>query len=122
MPLPCLILLDLKLPLVMGLEVLRWIRQQSHLASIVIILSSSQEEADIAEAYGLGANAYLVKPTQSSKLGDMVRAISDFWLKQNTPPPSSRMDQEREVAKERAAGRAVHQSPAATRSHIQVSM
>lgn len=86
-PLPVLILLDLKLPFVMGLDVLKWIRQQSGLAPVVVILSSSQEDADITAAYRLGANAYLVKPAETSKLGDMVRAISAFWLTQNTPPP-----------------------------------
>ncbi|SPE50821.1 Response regulator receiver protein (modular protein) [Verrucomicrobia bacterium] len=86
-PPPGLILLDLKLPLVMGLDVLKWIRQESGLAPVVVILSSSREEEDIAAAYGLGANAYLVKPAEPSKLEDMVRAISLFWLTQNTPPP-----------------------------------
>ena len=85
-PLPCLVLLDLKLPFVMGLDVLKWIRQQSRSAPIVIILSSSNEDSDVAAAYSLGANAYLVKPAQTRELGAMVRALSDFWLKQNTPP------------------------------------
>ena len=62
-PLPGIILLDLKLPFVMGLDVLKWIRQQSDLTPIVVILTSSAEEKDIATAYRLGANAYLVKPT-----------------------------------------------------------
>jgi DNA-binding response OmpR family regulator len=120
-PLPWLILLDLKLPFVMGLDVLKWIRQQSRLAPIVLILSSSREETDIAEAYRLGANGYLVKPAQTSELGDMVKAVSDYWLEQNTPPPSSRMDPEPAVAKERAPGRPGHQCPAATTSLIQVT-
>ena len=88
-PLPALILLDLKLPYVMGLDVLKWIRQQPTWAPIVVILSSSQDEADIASAYRLGSNAYLVKPAEAGKLGDMVSAIKDFWLTQNTPPPNS---------------------------------
>jgi len=88
-PLPCLVLLDLKLPYVMGLDVLKWIRQQPHLASLVVILTSSGEAADVATAYGLGANAYLVKPPEAIKLLDMTRAIKDFWLTQNTPPPES---------------------------------
>jgi CheY-like chemotaxis protein len=87
-PLPGLILLDLKLPFVMGLEVLKWIRQSSELSPIVIILSSSADEADIASAYRLGANAYLVKPSEAGKLEVMVRAINDFWLLQNTAPPN----------------------------------
>lgn len=87
-PLPGLILLDLKLPFVMGLDVLKWIRQNPELSSIVIILSSSADEADIASAYRLGANAYLVKPSEVGKLEVMVSAINNFWLLQNTAPPN----------------------------------
>ena len=115
-PLPCLVLLDLRLPFVMGLEVLRWIRQQLRAAPIVIILSSSREEADIAEAYSLGANAYLVKPAQTSELIEMVRVVSDFWLKQNTPPPSPRLEEP--ALAERAPCPAAHQCPALTSSSI----
>ena len=86
-PLPCLVLLDLKLPYVMGLDVLKWIRQQSEVPAMVVILSSSNEEADIATAYRWGANGYLVKPPEAGKLMDMVKSIKDFWLTQNTPPP-----------------------------------
>src|SRR5437588_11531143 len=85
-PLPGIILLDLKLPFVMGLDVLKWIRQQSDLAPIVVILTSSAEEKDIATAYRLGANAYLVKPTEMTRLDGMVKSINDFWLMQNTAP------------------------------------
>src|SRR5579859_3798317 len=85
-PVPGLILLDLKLPFVMGLDVLKWIRQESELTPIVIILSSSSAEEDVARAYRLGANAYLVKSADVSRLEGMVRAINDFWLTQNTPP------------------------------------
>jgi CheY-like chemotaxis protein len=87
-PLPALILLDLKLPLVMGLEVLRWIRQTSGLGAIVIVLSSSAEQTDVEAAYRLGANAYLVKPSEAGKLEGMANALKDFWLLQNTPPSS----------------------------------
>jgi CheY-like chemotaxis protein len=86
-PLPYLVLLDLKLPRVMGLDVLKWIRQQPEVAAIVVILSSSQEETDIATAYRLGANGYLVKPHDLNQLIDMAKSIKDFWLTQNTPPP-----------------------------------
>src|ERR1051325_18608 len=88
-PRPCLVLLDLKLPYVMGLDVLKWIRQQPELPVIVVILTSSKEEADIATAYRLGANAYLVKPPDVGKLLDMAKSIKDFWQTQNTPPPES---------------------------------
>ena len=87
-PLPCLVLLDLKLPHVMGLDVLKWIREQpGGYARIVVILSASGEECDVAAAYRLGANGYLIKPPEVDKLQDMARAIKDFWLTQNTPPP-----------------------------------
>jgi CheY-like chemotaxis protein len=85
-PLPCLVLLDLKLPRVMGLEVLKWIRQQPEGTTIAVILSSSKEEVDIATAYRLGANGYLVKPSDVSQLTDMAKSIKDFWLTQNIPP------------------------------------
>lgn len=85
-PLPCLVLLDLKLPHVMGLDVLKWIRQQPGLALVVVMLTASGEETDIATAYQLGANGYLVKPSQAGKLEDMARAIKDFWLTHNTLP------------------------------------
>ena len=85
-PLPVLILLDLKLPQVMGLDVLRWIRARTELSMPVIILSASKNDADIEAAYRLGANAYLVKPNAVSKLLEMARAIKDFWLTHNTAP------------------------------------
>src|SRR5208283_5372818 len=87
-PLPGLILLDLKLPFVMGLDVLKWIREQSKSTSIVLILSSSPDEEDVASAYRLGANAYLVKPAEPSQLAVIVRSIKSFWLTANTPPPN----------------------------------
>jgi len=88
-PLPGLVLLDLKLPHVMGLNVLRWIRQQPGNPMVVIMLTASGEEADIATAYRLGVNAFLVKPSQASKLEEMARAIKDFWLTHNTLPQKS---------------------------------
>ena len=88
-PLPCLVLLDLKLPHVMGLDVLRWIRQQPGRPLIVLLLTASGEDADIASAYRLGANGFLVKPSQASKLADMAKAIKDFWLTHNTLPKDS---------------------------------
>ena len=66
-PLPCLILLDLKLPLIMGLDVLKWIRIQPT-ALVVVMLTASGEDADIAMAYHLGANGFLVKPSGSRQI------------------------------------------------------
>jgi CheY-like chemotaxis protein len=87
-PLPYLVLLDLKLPYVMGLDVLAWIRGQPQFRStIVIVLTSSHYAEDIGKAYQLGANAYLVKPAGLNALEAMMRTLKDFWLTQNTPPP-----------------------------------
>lgn len=88
-PLPCLVLMDLKLPYVMGLEVLKWIRQQPGMPLIVILMTASAEDADIATAYRLGANAFLTKPSEATKLVDIAKAIKDFWLTHNTLPQES---------------------------------
>jgi DNA-binding response OmpR family regulator len=86
-PLPYLMLLDLRLPHVPGLDVLKWVRQQTELTTIVVILTASKDDADVGEAYRMGAAAYLVKPSDLSKLVEMVKALKEFWLTQNTPPP-----------------------------------
>jgi len=86
-PLPCLVLLDLKLPHKMGLEVLEWIRQQPAVKSlIVIILSSSVHEGDLRRAYELGANAFLVKPSDANTMAEMCKALNHFWLTYNRTP------------------------------------
>jgi CheY-like chemotaxis protein len=91
-PFPSLVLLDLKLPYVMGLEVLKWIRQQPGTALTVLMLTASGEEADIVTAYRLGANGFLTKPSEATKLQDMVKAIRDFWLTHNTLPRESSLE------------------------------
>jgi CheY-like chemotaxis protein len=88
-PLPCLVLLDLKLPYLMGLDVLEAIRKHHGPALVVVMLTASGEEADIAAAYRLGANAFLTKPSEASKLELMVKAIKDFWLTHNMLPHES---------------------------------
>ena len=89
-PLPCLVLLDLKLPRVMGLEVLRRLDQRRNFRKlVVIVLTSSQEPQDIDTAYDLGAKAYLVKPSGIDQLVPIAQAIKDFWLTQNQAPASS---------------------------------
>jgi CheY-like chemotaxis protein len=86
-PMPATVLLDLKLPFRMGLEVLQWIRQQPALKSlIVIILSSSFYEEDIERAYTLGVNAFLVKPSDVNTLADMCKAVNHFWFTYNQAP------------------------------------
>jgi two-component system response regulator len=88
-PVPDLVLLDLKLPYVMGLDVLKWIREQPNTAPVVIILTASAEDEDIASAYRLGANAFLTKPSAANKLQEIVKSIKDFWLTHNTLPGQS---------------------------------
>ncbi|MDR5779562.1 response regulator [Caballeronia sp. LZ065] len=87
---PAVILLDLKLPKIDGLEVLDMIRSNAALKSIpVVMLTSSREEQDLIRSYELGVNAYVVKPVE---FGEFVEAISDlgvFWAVLNEPPPGS---------------------------------
>ena len=86
-PLPSLTLLDLKLPRVMGLEVLKWMRAQPGLKTLlVIILTSSRLGPDIERAYQLGANAYLVKPSSPPELYKIATSIKQFWLELNHGP------------------------------------
>ena len=86
-PFPSLVLLDLRLPLVPGMEVLKWIRSEPQLTGLpVIVLTSSKHEMDVANAYSLGANAFLVKPSDSKELVSMVKAIGEFWLTYNHAP------------------------------------
>ena len=85
-PLPSLVLLDLKLPDVTGLEVLKWMRERLHFKPmIVIMLSSSKETRDVQAAYRWGANAYVAKPPSVEKRLVLAQAIKDFWLGQNIP-------------------------------------
>ena len=114
-PFPSLVLLDLKLPYVMGLDVLRWIRQQPWAALPVIMLTASGEEADIVASYRLGANAFLRKPSEASQLVDIVKAIGDFWLTYNTLPhkclPESRIEGMVSLDSLRSLGRPLICSP-----------
>jgi CheY-like chemotaxis protein len=89
-PLPCLVLLDLKLPKKSGFDVLRWIRSHGLLSTmLVIVLTSSNHDRDIHTAYSLGGNAFLVKPATPEELAAMVKSIGSFWLTLNRPPPES---------------------------------
>jgi CheY-like chemotaxis protein len=87
-PLPDLILLDLKMPVMDGYEVLRRIKATPVLRRLpVIVLSSSKEEGDRAMTYDTGANSYLVKPVSFDGLLDVVAKIENYWLTLNVPPP-----------------------------------
>jgi CheY-like chemotaxis protein len=83
-PLPAIVFLDLKLPIVMGLEVLAWIRANSAFAhTVVVVLTSSNEPSDLKEAYALGANSYVVKPPSPDQLLAMAKAFKWYWLEFN---------------------------------------
>ena len=83
------ILLDLKLPKVDGLEVLRSIKSDERLKFLpVVVLTSSREERDLIESYRLGVNAYVVKPVSFHDFMDAVKELGVFWALINEPPPS----------------------------------
>lgn len=83
-PLPRLILLDLKMPRVDGIGVLRKIKSSEQLKMLpVIMLTSSKEEKDVVESYRLGVNAYIVKPVDSEKFTEAIKTIGLFWLEMN---------------------------------------
>lgn len=87
---PALVLLDLKMPKVDGIEVLRHVKGDPVLRRIpVVVLTSSREEPDLRTAYELGANGYVVKPVDFDKFVEAVRQIGLFWLVVNEPPPSA---------------------------------
>jgi CheY-like chemotaxis protein len=79
-PAPCLVLLDLKMPLKSGLEVLEWIRAEHEAEIPVLMLTSSNQTSDICRAYAIGANGYLIKPGKAAELLTMVIGIKRFWL------------------------------------------
>jgi two-component system response regulator len=86
--LPAVVLLDLKLPRIDGLEVLRRIRGNEGTATLpVVILTASKEDADVARGYALGANAYVRKPVNYGEFAEAARTLGLFWLLLNEPPP-----------------------------------
>jgi CheY-like chemotaxis protein len=83
-PLPAIVFLDLKLPLISGHDVLAWVRRQKELESlVVIVLTSSNEASDLSRCYALGANSYLVKPPTPEQLEDLANAFRWYWLEYN---------------------------------------
>lgn len=84
MPEPKVVLLDIKLPKVDGLEVLKYLREHRHTSNLpVVIFSSSQEARDLQAAYKTGANSYLTKPESYVELKTLLRNFSNYWLKLN---------------------------------------
>jgi CheY-like chemotaxis protein len=87
---PVVVLLDLKMPKVSGLEVLKTIKADEHLKSIpVVVLTSSREEPDLIESYRHGVNAYVVKPVDFAEFINAVKRLGIFWTATNEPPPRS---------------------------------
>lgn len=87
---PAVMLLDLKLPRVDGLEVLKVVRETAALRSIpVVMLTSSREEPDLNRAYELGVNAYVVKPVEFKEFVSAISDLGIFWAVLNEPPPGS---------------------------------
>jgi CheY-like chemotaxis protein len=85
---PALVLLDLKMPKVDGVEVLRQIKNDAGLRSIpVVVLTSSREEQDLVRTYDLGVNAYVVKPVDFHEFVEAVKLLGGFWAVVNEPPP-----------------------------------
>jgi len=87
---PNVILLDIKLPYVDGLEVLRRIKQDQRTRTIpVVMLTSSREESDLIESYRLGVNSYIVKPVDFDQFKEAARSLGMYWLLLNRPPKAA---------------------------------
>ena len=87
---PAVVLLDLKIPKVSGMEVLKQMRQDERLKiTPVVVLTSSREEKDWVESYKLGVNAYVVKPVDFHDFVEAVKELGVFWAVINEPPPGS---------------------------------
>ncbi|BCS55738.1 response regulator [Geobacter sp. SVR] len=87
------VMLDLNLPRMGGLEVLRTIKSDQHLKGIpVVVLTSSREERDMVESYRLGVNSYVVKPASFQDFANAVKELGIFWAVTNEPPPVHRKD------------------------------
>lgn len=87
---PVVILLDLKLPKVSGMEVLKQVRENEDLKMIpIVILTSSREEKDLNDGYSLGTNAYVVKPVEFQQFLAAIKQLGAFWALINEPPPGS---------------------------------
>jgi two-component system response regulator len=85
---PAVIFLDLKMPKVDGMEVLRQIKGDAQLKVIpVVVMTSSREERDVVKSYDLGVNAYVVKPVKFQEFVDVVKQLGAFWAVSNEPPP-----------------------------------
>jgi|SRR6185503_16825243 len=94
-PLPALMLLDLKMPRKDGFEVLEWVRQQPSLNTLrVVVLTASEQMRDVNRAYQLGANSFLVKPTDFEDFMTMILSLSGHWLWMSRAPEIQRPSSE----------------------------
>ena len=88
---PGLLLLDIKMPRLDGLQVLEQIKQIDHLRTIpVVMLTASRQERDLMESYRLGVNAFVVKPVEFQQFADAMKVLGLFWALLNEPPPEAR--------------------------------
>ena len=86
---PAVVLLDIKMPKIDGVEVLRQLKASAELRMVpVVMLTSSREERDLVECYRLGANAFVVKPVDFAEFIDAVKQVGAFWAVVNEPPPN----------------------------------
>jgi CheY-like chemotaxis protein len=87
---PAAIILDIKMPRVSGLDVLRIVKADEQLKTIpVVMLTSSREEGDLGTSYRLGANAYVVKPVSFAEFSSAIQQLGAFWCSTNEPPPGT---------------------------------
>ena len=95
-PLPGLLILDLKMPRTDGFEVLEWVRKQSGLRRLlVVVMTSSDEPQDVDRAYDLGANSFLRKPDDFTNLIKISQKLHDYWMETNLSPDCSSRQQEK---------------------------
>ncbi len=88
---PSVVLLDVKMPRLDGLEVLRHVKSNEKLkCTPIVMLTSSHDDRDVRESYQLGANAYVVKPVEFRKFAFVLQQLESFWLGINCPPPDPR--------------------------------
>ena len=91
---PCVVLLDIKMPKLSGLEVLRAIKTDDNLKSLpVVMLTSSREAGDLTRSYQLGVNAYVVKPVDFGQFSNSVKSLGRFWTETNERPPVEALPQ-----------------------------
>ena len=96
---PKLVLLDLKLPKVDGMEVLRQLKADPRTKAIpVVVLTSSREERDLVESYQLGVNSYIQKPVDFDQFREVVRQLGLYWMVVNVPPPANAFRPKRATA------------------------